>query len=320
MLIKGKEIINSHYTVSVVICCNTINRLDWIIETVSSLQKQSRPPEEVIVIFDRVEGLGESLHRRLPTFVKIIANSSNSGLSLARNTGISSSSSDIVAFLDDDATAESDWLKYLIAPFDDPQVIGTGGKAVPHWLGSGNRPFWFPEEIDWVVGCMHIGFGDGQKIVRNVFGCNMCFRKQQINEVGGFDFRLGGSIAGDDTDFCLRISRGDKLRQIIYEPKAIIHHKVPIKRQSFRYVAYSTWKQGIGKAVTERIHQNDERALSSEKSYIKLLLLKFFPSQLRRFFKHPISTIGQTITVVIVIASFGVGYTMTRMRLVKIRC
>jgi len=85
---------------------------------------------------------------------------------------------------------------------------------------------------------MHIGFGDGQKIVRNVFGCNMCLENNKLIEVGGFDFRLGGSIAGDDTDFCLRISRGDKLRQIIYEPKAnYIITRFPFKRQSFRYVA-----------------------------------------------------------------------------------
>ena len=45
-------------------------------------------------------------------------------------------SGDFIAFLDDDAEADPQWLQYLASPFADPRVAGVGGTAVPAWVGA----------------------------------------------------------------------------------------------------------------------------------------------------------------------------------------
>lgn len=287
-----------------------MERVDWLLDALDSLRIQTKPPIEIILVFDKNDGLEDTLNRKVTSAVLKIPNKAGYGLSMARNTGVDIATGDIVAFLDDDAVAEPDWLEQLVRPYIDSVVVGVGGKAVPDWL-KGERPFWFPEELDWVTGCTHAGFQDGRRVVRNVFGCNMSFRKTRLVEIGGFDSRLGGPISGDDTDICLRITQGNGGWQIIYEPEAVIHHKIPRQRRSLKYIANSSWKQGVGKAVTRIIHKKDNRALASEKSYLKHLIFKFIPRQMHEVFRHPLNTSGHIISVITVIISMGTGYVVT---------
>jgi GT2 family glycosyltransferase len=298
---------------SVVICCYTTNRLGWLVEAVDSLTRQTRRPEQTIVVFDKREGLEEALRQGLPESVMIIPNEASRGLSLARNTGLSAATGDVTVFLDDDVVADSDWLEHLLSVFSDPSVVGAGGRAVPDWVGSGKRPGWFPEELDWTLGCTDASFGDKTTIVRNVFGCNMAFRRCRLLQINGFDPRLGGPISGDDTDICLRASGNDGRNHIVYEPKAVVRHKVPQQRQTYRHIAYNAWIQGVGKAITRSIHKRDGRVLSREKSYLRLLVLGFFPRQLLRAFRHPRSSLGRIAAVTTVMLSIASGYALTRL-------
>jgi len=36
-------------------------------------------------------------------------------------------------------------------------------------------PIWFPEELDWIVGCSYEGLPKRRTYVRNPIGCNMSF-------------------------------------------------------------------------------------------------------------------------------------------------
>ncbi len=304
--------------ISVIICCYNKDRVDWVREAVDSVIRQEIKPDEIIVVYDDNPGLKDILQSNLPDSVVIIPNKYKRGLSQARNTGLEYSSKDIVCFLDDDASASSVWLKYILDVFTDPDVVGAGGKAMPVWVGTNTRPIWFPEEIDWTVGCTHTTFGNDRKRVRNVFGCNMAFRRQQLLKVGGFDFRLGGPISGDDTDICLRITEIDQRSYIIYEPRALIYHKVAPKRQTLKHVVYNAWIQGVGKATTRDIHKIDRRVLASEKSYFGELLFQFFPKQITRIFKDPVSTLGRLFAVTAVTLSIGSGYVLTRLKIKRV--
>ena len=62
---------------------------------------------------------------------------------------------DVIAFIDDDANAEPGWTRTLMRHYRDRRVACVGGYATPVWPEC--RPFWMPEEFDWVVGCSYVG-------------------------------------------------------------------------------------------------------------------------------------------------------------------
>lgn len=298
--------------ISAVVCAYRLDRLNDVQEAVQSLSGQSQAPNEIIVVTDRVEGLQAALRQRLPASVRVVENRWGHGLSSARNTGILGASSQLVAFLDDDAIATSDWLECLSGAFTDTFVVAAGGRAVPLWKGSGVRPWWFPEELDWIVGCAFKGLGTGRRYIRNVAGSNMCLRRWVLEKVGGFDCRVGGPIGGDDTEICLKILAADKRHRIVYEPRAVVYHKVPAARQTLQYLVYFSSIHGAGKAVIKRIHPHHPQALASERAHLRYLAFQFFPSRLLAFFTGRWQAIVHVFAVLLSVIATFYGYYSVR--------
>jgi hypothetical protein len=221
-------------------------------------------------------------------------------------------SSQLVAFLDDDAIATPEWLECLMDAFTETSVVAAGGRAVPLWKGSGIRPWWFPEELDWVVGCAYKGLGSSRRYIRNVAGSNMCLRKQVLEEVGGFDARVGGPIGGDDTEICLKILAADERYRIVYEPRAVVYHKVPATRQTLQYLIYFSSIQGAGKAVIKRIHPDHPQALASEWAHLRHLAFCFFPGRLLAFVKGRWEAIVHIFAVFLSVCATLYGYYSAR--------
>ncbi|WP_143673265.1 glycosyltransferase family 2 protein, partial [Streptomyces griseiscabiei] len=159
----------SEPAVSVVVCVYTEDRWEDILAAVASVRAQSRPALETLVVVDHNQALLERLTGEYKEVdeVRVLANAGPRGLSAGRNTGIAASYGEIIAFLDDDAVAERDWLRWFAEGYTDPRVMAVGGRTVPVWA-SGRRPVWFPEEFDWVVGCAYKGLPGGVAEVRNV--------------------------------------------------------------------------------------------------------------------------------------------------------
>src|SRR5699024_3917564 len=120
---------------------------------------------ELLVVIDHNEELQARAEAEL-TGARVLANAGPKGLSGARNTGLEAATCGVVAFLDDDATAEPHWTSHLLAPYRDPDVLGVGGWAVPDWQTG--EPAWFPEEFLWVVGCSYRGLPTSTAPVRNL--------------------------------------------------------------------------------------------------------------------------------------------------------
>uniref|UniRef100_UPI0015860E46 glycosyltransferase family 2 protein n=1 Tax=Streptomyces sp. TRM64462 TaxID=2741726 RepID=UPI0015860E46 len=100
---------------TVVICVYTEDRWDDILAAVGSVRRQSRPALETLLVVDHNPALLERLTKEYGDDVeevRVLANAGPRGLSAGRNTGIAAARGDIVAFLDDDAVAERDWLRH----------------------------------------------------------------------------------------------------------------------------------------------------------------------------------------------------------------
>jgi GT2 family glycosyltransferase len=240
-------------TITVIICAYTEDRWDDLISSVSSVKAQSQLPAQVIVVIDHNSRLFERAREQFPA-VLVIENQDERGLSGARNTGIAAANGEVIAFMDEDATADRDWLKLLDENFSDPQVMGVGGSIIPNW--ENGRPHWFPREFDWVVGCTYIGLPEQTAPVRNLIGCNMSFRREVFESVGLFRNGIGrvGTIpvGCEETEICIRARQKWNDRNFIFEPRASVLHRVPEKRKKFEYFRSRCYGEGISKALISR--------------------------------------------------------------------
>lgn len=262
--------------VSVVICAYTDRRWVQILDAVASAAEcQTQASREILLVIDHNDALLKRAQRNFAGSdgIHVIPNRLSRGLSGARNTGLSAASGRIVAFLDDDAVAEPDWLDRLIAPYADASVIGTGGAIEAAW--EGGRPSWFPVEFDWVVGCTYLGLPHELAAVRNVIGCSMSFLRDDLVALDGFRDevgRVGTRPTGcDETELSIRALAARPGARIMYEPLSRVRHFVPSSRATWRYFWARCFAEGISKAAVSRLAGAD-RALSSERSYVLRVL------------------------------------------------
>ncbi|MFF3908963.1 glycosyltransferase [Streptomyces sp. NPDC001848] len=266
--------------ISVVICVYTEDRWEDILAAVTSVRAQSRPARETLLVVDHNEALLERLAReykeaREDGSVRVLANAGPRGLSAGRNTGIAASHGEIIAFLDDDAVAERDWLKHFAEGYEDPRVMAVGGRTMPIWA-SGRRPAWFPEEFDWVVGCTYKGLPPGRARVRNVLGGNASFRRSAFDAAGGFATGIGRDgdkrpLGCEETELCIRLTRARPDAILLIDDRAVIHHRVPEPREHFTYFRTRAYAEGLSKALVAR-SVGAGRGLETERRYATRVL------------------------------------------------
>ncbi len=175
--------------------------------------------------------------------VKCFRHEKNLGLSVARNTGISAATGEIVAFTDADCRADEDWLYHLVGDLLDSEFVGIGG-----------HNFLPPDDSSVAAavlvspgGPAHVMLTDRQ--AEHIPGCNMAFYKWALVEVGAFDpiFRL----AGDDVDLCWRLQqRGLKIG---FSPAGFVWH---YRRSTV--AAYLKQQHGYGEAEALLVRKHPE--------------------------------------------------------------
>lgn len=294
--------------VSVVICAYTLDRWTDLAAAVASVVSQEPAPGEVILVIDHAPDL---LDRARDEFrgIQVVESEGPRGLSAARNTGVGQARGRIVAFLDDDATAEPGWLRGLVEPYRDPGVLGTGGWAEAAW--DEGRPRWFPEEFDWVVGCSYRGSPRRTASVRNPLGCSMSFRRDVFETVGGFRLevgRIGRLPAGcEETELCIRARRQLPGARIVHVPSARVRHRVRASRGTWRYFASRCYAEGRSKAIVARI-AGARDGLSTERSYTLRTLPRGVLAGIGDALKGDPSGLGRAAAIVAGFATTTTGY------------
>jgi glycosyltransferase involved in cell wall biosynthesis len=256
---------------SVIICAYTEERWEDLSGAIKSVQAQISAPREIIVVIDHNPVLFERLRLRAEhsdAGVILIENSQPKGLSGARNSGLAVAQGDVIAFLDDDAVAAPDWLAKLNEGYRHNEVLGVGGAIEPLWLAG--RPRWFPAEFDWVVGCTYLGMPLTAQPVRNLIGCNMSFRRELFEGVGGFRNGIGRvgkrPVGCEETELCIRASQNWPEKKFIYDPQAKVQHRIPASRASWAYFRSRCYAEGLSKALITKL-VGAEKGLNSERNY-----------------------------------------------------
>lgn len=303
-------------TVSTITCAFTEARWDDLTAALESLHAQTRCPDEVILVVDNNTSLLNRAQAAFPDVV-VIPNTHSRGASGARNTGSDRARGEIVAFLDDDATADPNWLEELLVPFRDGAVAGVGGEARPHWPAT--RPRWFPAEFDWVVGCSYVGLPVVTGPVRNLIGTNMSVRRTLMASVNGFREGFGNVVLDpspdarqtrlstcEETDFCIRVTQAHQNALWIYEPAAKVYHRVRGDRTTFKYFIARCWLEGKGKALLRQL-LGPADALGAEREYVRRVLPRGILNGLSDSARHGQLSGGFRATVI----AFGFAATAT---------
>jgi glycosyltransferase involved in cell wall biosynthesis len=272
--------------ISVVVSTYTKDRLNYVLECLSSLKKQSLAPCEILLVLDPDQDLVRFYKSQVADDVKIII-SKERGLSNARNEGVKNASGEIIAFIDDDAVADENWIRSLALNYDEPLVVGVGGFVKPKW--EGKRSLWVPEELDWIVGCSYKGLPETKAFVRNPIGCNMSFRRDVFKNVGYFSTSIGRFgkrlLAGEEPEFSLRVFKMIPEAKIVYDPSAIVYHNVPKGRANLRYAFERSFYEGLSKAIIKSSISDSSKALSVEDAYLKHMFNATVPSRLKHFYR-----------------------------------
>jgi len=202
-----------HPKVSIIIPVIAVN--DYVRESVPKILNLDWPDFEIIIFPDEPDSKNSWPKTKLIASGKI-------GPAGKRNLALKYASGEIVAFLDDDAYPEKDWLKQAIGYFSDPKVAAVGGPAItPADDGV----------LQKVSGAVYESYIGGAG-VRNRYlsvgetrevddwpTVNLLVRKDIFEKVGGFDCSFW---PGEDTKLCLDIiHQGSK---IVYGPKVIAYH------------------------------------------------------------------------------------------------
>jgi glucosyl-dolichyl phosphate glucuronosyltransferase len=251
--------------VSIVIPCHSERGWDTLVGAVASALAQQPAPAAVVVVVDHNPRLYERARRHF-SGVTVLENRFEQGASGTRNTGAWHTTTPLVAFLDGDITAGPQWLAQLVAPFDDPSVVGTGGAIAAAWERS--RPLWMPDELLWAVGASYTGMPTTTSPVRNVWSASMAVRREVFAAVGGFREgfgKIGSRNRPEDTDLCLRMSAGQGVW--MYVPGAVVEHDVPAERSTFRFLLRRCYAEGRGKVQMARLLRG-AKSLGAERSYL----------------------------------------------------
>lgn len=216
------------YDVDVVVC--TCDRPDDLRRCLASTSAATGDPGRTIVVDNGSDCA--TTHSITTRAGARYVREKRRGLDFARNAGLASSSSEFIAYADDDVIVSRNWIRSLVRAFEtDTSVACVTGLTMPLELETEAQEF-FQTYADG-------GMGRGYE--RRLYdrfnllpaaagkvgnGANMAFRRAVLEQIGGFDPALDCGTpakAGGDTDAFARILRSGY--RICYEPAALAWHR-----------------------------------------------------------------------------------------------
>lgn len=224
------------------------------------------------------------------------------GLSGARNECIKLCTTDLIYFIDDDATLKPNAVANMVSKFKSPQIGVVGGKVTPDW-GELTRPSWLSDqELGNLSMCdfskKDLFLEDSQFPIWLV-GANICFRTEYLIDAGGFNTSLGrkgGSsnlLSGEEDDLVRKIRKN---YYALYTPDCEILHRVDesrlnqswfVKRNAWQAVSniiggalFIDEKENTSEVIKDNIHLIFEEAKSHTDFNLKCKLTLYLTNLL----------------------------------------
>ena len=241
--------------ITAVIC--THNRYDVLPDAIESLSLQSLARDEIeVLIVDNSSDIQTQrdywgTHEPPPNGRLLVE--TTPGLSRARNAALRSARAPVVAYIDDDAIALSDWCASIVETFRDRPDAGiVGGPVEPIWPDS--APTWLHK---WQRGFLTIvDLGDELRPLQDgewLAGTNIAFQAAALKRAGGFNEGLGRTGAALLSNEELVVSRKirDSGLQAYYDPRARVMHRVHADRVTQRWLRQRVCWQAVSDLLAD---------------------------------------------------------------------
>ncbi|WP_152522610.1 glycosyltransferase [Sphingobium ummariense] len=159
--------------------------------------------------------------------ITVIHNYDNLNFSLGNNIGFAASHGGKVVFLNNDTEVQAGWLEPLLAPLDDPEVMGTQPKLLYadgriQCMGvvfSDKSPLGYPIYVDEPSDSPLAG---SNRRFRAITGACFAMRAVDFATVGGFDtVFINGQ---EDIDLCYRLGHGKNVFEYV-AASVVTHHE-----------------------------------------------------------------------------------------------
>src|SRR5579884_3097331 len=211
-------------TVSIIII--TRNRpflLQHCLQRVTALAYSQK---EIIVVDSSTNDESQLILAQFPEVIYLRLSGRRNNMPQARNEGIAASTGEIIAFIDDDSMTCSEWLIALLEVDHDEQVGAAGGRVISQPEPYCNKRRGNPQLLVQSTGIVIAKDIDlpsrGRIEVDHLIGCNMSFRRQALEEVGGFDANYTLTNLREETDLCIRVKKAGW--RVIYDPAIAVVH------------------------------------------------------------------------------------------------
>ena len=211
---------------SVIVVC--WNAADVLGRCLDQLLAQDYANHEIVVVDDGSQDNTLEVAEGKATLgeVTIVRSPHNRGCPHARNLGLAQARGEIIAFIDADGFAATDWLRHIVNAFAKDATIGGVASTVffaanPLVIngagGTVNRQGWAADL------CMNESYERAEIVSQALYpmGCGMAMRRSAIERVGTFDDRMLNYY--DDVDYGVRLWRAGY--RVVVAPDAWIDHR-----------------------------------------------------------------------------------------------
>lgn len=242
----------NHLSVSVVVVSR--GRPDALKRCLLGIAQLQYPVFEVVIVSDP-SGIKAAQNLPFAADLKLVS-FDKPNISAARNLGIVEAAGDIVAFIDDDAVPEPQWLHHLVAPAAQRDVAAMGGFVRGRngisfqWRARSLDRFGEPHALELEKDTPTILHPPKGRAIKTE-GTNMAFRRDVLIALDGFDPAFHYFL--DETDLNVRLARAGHATALV--PLAEVHHGFAANRmRSANRVPRDLFDIGASWAVFQRKH------------------------------------------------------------------
>jgi glycosyltransferase involved in cell wall biosynthesis len=196
----------------------------------ASLQRQTRPADEIIVV-DDCSPEGAEIQQVLEKFpqVRYVRNATNLGLAGTRNEGLSLVTCDVVTFMDADDEAHPQRFEYQVRHVASRQAVACDVAIVPAGKAAPNHRQFTSEPIKVYRSPDQIAY------FNRLTGASLMAHTALLKSMGGYDPELRSC---EDFDLWLRLLMGEVTVHRIRLPLYIYHQNPRGLSRDYRSIGH----------------------------------------------------------------------------------